>query len=357
MMTSTNLLDLTGGVDTHDDVHVAAVLDHLGQVMATDSFPATPDGYRALIGWLGDHGTIRQVGVEGSGSYGAGLTRALRTGGLDVVEVDRPDRGERRKKGKDDTLDAIAAARAVLSGRATGQPKTRDGAVEMIRTLRVVRGAAIKARTAAINQVRAEVRTAPAALREQLRGLDRDALLKRCANLRPATSGGVVTDTTAAVKFSLRSLARRAAELSAEIVELDGQLEALVRQAAPRLLAHTGVGIDVAGQLLVTAGDNPDRIATEAQFARLCGVAPIPVSSGQRHRHRLHRGGDRQANKALHQVVISRLSHHPPTKEYMARRHTKRFGKKDVIRCLKRYVARELFRALQADHAHLQTTP
>jgi transposase len=335
---------VTGGVDTHGQTHHAAVIDQVGREVADAEFPATPVGYRALLAWLRTQGQlIERVGVEGTGAYGAALSRYLRGQGVVIVEVDRPDRKTRRAKGKSDPIDAYAAARAALSGAAGGTPKTRDGQVEAIRALRLARGSAVKARTQAINQLKSLLVTGPADLREQLRPLARAALIETCARLRP---GADLTDPAVAVKTALRRLAIRIHTLNAEIAQADRELRPLVTAAAPRLTALTGVGPDVAGQLLVTAGDNPDRLRSEAGFAHLCGVAPIPASSGRIDRHRLNRGGDRAANSALYTVVLCRLRYDPATQAYAKRRTTQGLSKPEIIRCLKRYVAREVYRTL-----------
>lgn len=350
-------LEVTGGVDTHGETHHAAVIDHLGRHLADREFSATGTGYSQLLAWLRSFGTIAAVGVEGTGAYGAELARVLRRAQLTVVEVDRPDRKTRRMKGKSDPIDAYAAAEAVVSRRATGIPKTRDGIVEAIRTLRVVRRSAVKSRTQALNQARHLLVTAPESLRAQLRGLSAAALAAACARLRPAED---LADPAHAVKAALRRLGRRIAALSNEADELDAQLKALTAQAAPDLLALKGVGADVAGQLLATAGDNPERLRSEAAFAHLCGVAPIPASSGRRDRHRLNRGGDRAANHALHTIVLSRMRWDERTRAYVKRRTTEGLAKKDIMRCLKRHIAREVYhvltRTIRMPNAHPQTT-
>lgn len=335
---------VTGGVDTHGQTHHAAAVDQLGRHLGDRQFPTTPAGYRALLGWLGTHGRLERVGVEGTGAYGAALTRYLRAAGVLVLEVDRPDRKARRAKGKSDPLDAYSAARAALAGSATAAPKSRDARVEAIRALRVARSSAVKARTQTTNQLKALLVTAPAELREQLRSLSTSALITTCARLRPA---GHPANPEHATKVVLRRLARRHQFLSAEISDADVALRPLVTAAAPRLIALPGVGIEVAGQLLTTVGDNPDRLRSEAAFAHLCGVAPIPASSGRTQRHRLNRGGDRAANNALYVVVLGRLRHDQRTKTYAARRTAEGLSKPEIIRCLKRYVARELYAALR----------
>lgn len=338
---------VTGGVDTHGQTHHAAALDELGRPLGDREFPTTPAGYAALLKWLQGHGAVLSVGVEGTGSYGAALTRHLQHRAVPVVEVNRPDRSARRAHGKSDPLDAYAAARAALAGTASGTPKTRDGNVEAIRVLRLARSSAVKSRTQTVNQLKALLVTAPAELREQLRELSTGALLSTCARLRP---GHDLTDPAQATKTALRRLARRHQHLSAEITEADVELHALLQAAAPALLALHGVGPEVAGQLLITAGDNVQRLHSEAAFAHLCGVAPVPASSGRTRRHRLNRGGDRAANKALYTVVLGRLRHHQPTRDYAARRTTEGLSKPEIIRCLKRYVAREIYTALHHQH-------
>jgi transposase len=342
---------VTGGVDTHGDTHHAAVVDEVGRELGHAEFPATSPGYRQLLAWMRGFGDIQRVGIEGTGAYGAGLSRHLRQASIVLVEVDRPDRKIRRRKGKSDPIDAYAAAKAALSGTATGTPKDRDGLVEAIRSIRVARRGAVKARTQTTNQIKALLVTAPADLREQLRGLATTALIEACARLRPNANGADLPTAsdpvTAAAKSALRRLARRHQQLSTEIAEHDVDLAALTKTAAPGLLSLLGVGPEVAGQLLTTAGDNTARLRSESAFAHLCGVAPIPASSGRTDRHRLNRGGDRGANNALYTIVICRLRYDPATRAYAARRTKQGLSKTEIIRCLKRYVAREVFRVLQ----------
>jgi len=263
--------------------------------------------------------------------------------GHTVVEVDRPDRRTRRLQGKSDPVDAEAAARAVLAGTASGCPKAGDGRVEMIRSLRVARRSALKARTQATNQLLALVLTSPERVRGSLRGLSVPSVVRVAARFRR----GPLVDPAAATKLALRHLARRHAALSAEIAELDRDLALVVGAVAPALLALPGVGTDVAGALLVAAGDNPERLSSEAAFARLCGVAPLPASSGKTNRHRLNRGGDRIANNALWRIVMVRMSTDPRTRNYVERRTKEGLSKKEIIRCLKRYVAREVYHRLE----------
>jgi len=330
-----------GGVDTHKDLHVAAVIDSGENVLGTRSFSTTRAGYRALIRWMRGFGDARKVGVEGTGSYGAGLARHLTAAGIEVLEVDRPDRSERRRKGKDDDLDAIAAARAALHGKRTSIPKGKDGAVEALRVLRVTRGTAIRARRNALQLLRMSIVSAPEELRDQVRNLTRMQLIRTCASWRPDTSDAA--DPVSATRIALKSLARRILELGDEIAMLDELIKPIVEKLAPQLLNRVGIGVEIAGQMLVTAGDNRQRMRSEASWAMLCGVAPLPASSGMTQRHRLNRGGDRQANSALHLAVISRLRIDPATQAYAARKTAEGHSKLETIRCLKRYLAREVY--------------
>jgi transposase len=340
---------VTVGVDTHLATHVAAVLDQTGRLLGTQAFPASTRGYVALVTWAERFGPVERIGIEGTGTYGAGLTRFVRAYGLAVVEVARPDRSTRRRHGKSDPIDAQAAARATLARVATATPKTREGQVEMIRLLRVARRGAMKARIAAAEQLYGVVCSAPQELRQPLLKLKTKALVGACAAMRP----GPLTSTTAATKATLRSLARRWQQLQAELDQLDTQLQTLVSSVAPTLVALPGVGIETAGQLLVTAGDNPQRLRSEAAFAHLCGTAPIPASSGRTDRHRLNRGGDRRANNALWRIALVRMRCHPPTRAYVERRTKQGLSKLDIMRCLKRYIAREIYHQLTSPHQPL----
>lgn len=341
---ATDQIEVAGGVDTHQDTHTAAAVDSAGRLLGHATFPATGAGYRALLGWLRGLGTLVVVGIEGTGAYGAGLARHLGREDIEMVEVDRPDRKTRRSAGKSDPLDAEAAARTALARVRTGVPKDREGKVEALRNLRVARRSAVDQRADCQRRIKTLIVTAPEQLRVRLRALSTTKLLRTCADLRPDTQR--VGDPQQAAKVALRHLARRHAALTEEIAELDALIEPLVAAINPALLELTGVGADVAGQLLVTAGENTDRLRSEAAFAMLCGVAPIPASSGKTHRHRLNRGGDRQANAALYRVVLCRLRWDPRTQAYMQRRTTEGLSKKDIIRCLKRLIAREIYSVL-----------
>jgi transposase len=331
---------VTGGVDTHLDLNVAAALDPIGGLLAVADFPATSGGHRRLLDWLAGFGPVTRVGVEGTGSYGAGLARYLRAAGVEVVEVDRPNRQARRRSGKSDPLDAIEAARAALSGRACGAAKTRDGNAEAIRALVVAKRSARSVKIKTLNQIRHLSFTAPDQLRERLEGVSRQQLAARAAALRPSQREGA-DPVMAATKTAIRILGRRVLALDEEKARIDALLSELVTQTAPDLLTLHGVGVDTAATLLVTAGDNPGRLRSEAAWAHLCGTAPIPASSGKVTRWRLNRGGDRQANSALRGIVITRLRNDPRTRAYMTRRLAEGRSKPEVIRILKRYVARE----------------
>jgi transposase len=329
-------------VDTHKDTHTAAALDQTGRQLGEATFPATAEGYSALSAWLRRFGAIALVGVEGTGSYGAGLLRHFQGEGVRVVEVSRPNRQARRRHGKSDGVDALAAARAALNGDDLGAPKSQDGSVEVIRMLRVQRRSAIRARTQAANQIHAVLATAPEPLRASLRSLTFGALVKRARRFRITPP----TDVASTTRVVLHGLAQRWTQLDGEVDALDGHLDALVKAAAPDLVRLRGVGADVAGALLVAAGDNPARLSHESSFAALCGVSPLDASSGRQHRHRLNRGGNRDANRALWVIALVRMRSDPRTRRYVARRLQEGRTKPEILRCLKRYIAREVFKTL-----------
>jgi transposase len=343
------------GVDTHLDFHVAVAVDHLGRRLGESSVPTTVKGYERLLCWAEGFGPLRCAGVEGTSSYGAGLARHLKSRGIEVLEVERPERPERRRGGsrrnfeKSDASDAERAARAVLAGETSGVPKSGDGRVEMIRTLRAARRSAMKARTQAANQLQGLRVTAPEELLSRLRKLSTEELVSVAARFR---LGDDPRDVAAATKFALRSVARRYEALSGEIAELDVQLDRLVAQAAPELVSLAGIGTDHAATLLIVAGDNPQRLRSDASFASLCGVAPIEASSGKVLRHRLNRGGNREANRALYMICLARMRRDRRTQEYVARRTAEGKSKPEIIRCLKRYVAREVYRVLISCVSH-----
>jgi transposase len=338
---------VTGGVDTHADVHVAAAVDGNGGVLGVQSFATTPAGFAQLHGWLAGFGPVERVGVEGTGAYGAGLARHLRGRGLVVIEVDRPNRQERRRNGKSDELDAVEAARAALSGRACGVAKSADGDVEAIRALLVARRSGRNVRIKYLNQIRHLGFTAPDELRERLRDVHRDHLARTAASLRPTAGSDTVLYAT---KLAIATLGRRVLALEADAERLDHELEKLVQRCAPSLLEIYGVGINTAATLLVAAGDNPHRLKNEAAFAHLCGVAPLPASSGKlQQRFRLNPGGNRQANHALWRIVFTRMSSDERTRKYVARRAAEGKTIREIMRVLKRYVAREIYPHLVRD--------
>jgi transposase len=333
---------VTGGVDTHVDLHVAAVVDQLGGVVGIEAFETTRSGYQRLVGWLRSHGHIERVGVEGTGSYGAGLTRHLTRAGIDVVEVDRPNRQARHREGKSDSVDAVAAARAALGGTALGLPKSQDGNVEAIRVVTVARRSAASERIVALNQLRHLAFTADPDTRQRLEGLSPTRLVRVASSMRPRPTDPVRYATLLAI----RALARRVAYLERETAELTRVIKPLIDATAPGLLEVHGVGYDVAARLLVAAGDNPERLRSESAWAHMCGTAPLEASSGKVVRHRLNRGGNRQANSALYRIVISRMSNHPPTRAYVKRRRAEGKSTGEIVRALKRYVAREAYKHL-----------
>jgi transposase len=331
---------ITGGVDTHLDVHVAAALDPIGGLLGVESFATTPAGYSKLLEWMGAFGPVTRVGVEGTGAYGAGLARFLRRHGVEVVEVDRQNRQARRAQGKSDPADAVEAARAAQSGRASGAAKTRDGAVEAIRALVVAKRSARDVRIKSINQIRHLSFTAPDELRARLKPLTARMLPVEAAAMRTRSGSDPVIFAT---KLALQTLGRRVLALEEETARIDAVLGELVTTTAPSLLALYGVGIDTASALLVAAGDNPERLRSEAAWAHLCGVSPIEASSGKVTRHRLNRGGDRHANSALWTIVMVRMVSDPRTRDYVERRTKEGRSKLEIIRILKRYVAREVY--------------
>jgi transposase len=308
-----------------------------------ESFPADQTGFEELLGWLVGFGELVRVGVEGTGSWGVGLTRFLGDQEIVVIEVDRPNRQTRRRVGKSDPVDAVAAARAALSGTATVTPKSRDGAVEEMRVILVARRSAREQRIQSLNQLRHLVFCAPESIRVRFKDRPKRGLVTEAANMRPRKGSDPVTYRTNQV---IRGLARRVQTLNAEIRTIDQTLRLLIEGTAPSLFELHGVGVDTAASLLVTAGDNPDRLHNERSWAHLCGVTPIPASSGKVTRHRLNRGGDRQANAALYRIVLTRMSSHPETRIYVTRRRAEGLSTPEIMRCLKRYVARQTYKQL-----------
>ena len=347
-------LDIVGGVDTHKDLHVAAVVDTHDRVLGTASFSTTRHGYKTMLAWMRTFGNVSRIGVECTGTYGAGVLRYLQRTGITVLEVTTPDKTVRRKRGKNDTIDAENAAHAAYAGVRTVTPKTRDGMIEALRVLKVCRKTAVAARRVALQMIQTQVISAPEELRDQLRNLSRMKLIRMLAAWRPDMSG--YRDVTMAYRIALKSLARRYLELHDEVADLDVMIKAIVDELAPELVSRTAVGYESAAQLLITAGDNPDRLGSEASFAALCGVSPIPASSGKTQRHRLNRGGDRAANSALHIIAIGRLRLDTTTQAYVSRRVTEGHSKLEALRCLKRYIAREVYYVLRHRHREIDRT-
>jgi transposase len=336
-----------GGVDTHADTHEAAVLDGRGRLLAVKGFATTDQGIRQMLAWMRGFGRVQQVGVEGTSSYGAELTRHLRTAGIKVVEVNQPHPHIRSRRGKSDTIDAEAAARKVLAGECATIPKDTTGVVEAVRQLQVARAGAVQARTAALNQLDDLLVTAPAELRQRLTAKTLRGKASQCAGWQPDPDR--LAEPVQAAQSALRSIARRIHALSDEIRVLERQLSSLVKRAAPRTLQLVGVGPVHAAQLLVTAGQNIERITGETAFAHMCAAAPVPASSGKTERHRLNHGGNRAANRSLYMIAVVRLRYCPRTRDYSIRRAAEGKSKQEIIRCLKRYIAREVYYTLRAD--------
>lgn len=344
---------VTGGFDTHADTNVGAVFDTVTlQRLATETFATTAPGHDAALAWLARFGTIDAVGIESTGSYGAGLARHFTSNGVKVLEVNRPERFDRRLDGKDDFVDAEAAARAVLSGRATAIPKSGDGPVEAIRVLEIAHESAIGDRTEAINQFKALLVRAPAAFRDRYTPVTFRHQLTASRRFRDSINDDVVTTE---LKIALKILAQRIEFLENQVTVLADRIRPLLAEHFPALLGLHGVGVHSAAQLLMTAGDNPHRMHSEAAFAKLCAACPQPASSGKTIRYRLDRGGDRRANKALYRIVIVRMRFDPRTRDYVIRRLAEGKTEREVIRCLKRFVAREIFHTITDPHDPIPT--
>src|ERR1700677_1907314 len=330
-----------GGVDTHKDLHVAAVVDEQDRVLGTRSFATTRQGYRQMLAWMRAFGDLQRIGIESTGSYGAGLLRFMQQAGITVLEVTTPDKQDRRRRGKNDDLDAQNAAHAAFAGQRTVTPRSRDGMIESLRVLMACRKTAVSARRVALQMIHNTIVCAPDGLRDQLRSLTRMQLVRTLGSWRPDLTA--YRDLESAYRIGLKSLARRYLELHDEIADLDAMIAAIVEELAPKLIARNSIGHVGAAQLLLTAGGNMQRLRSEASFAALCGVSPVPASSGKTTRHRLSRGGDRAANSALHIIAIGRLRTDPRTQAYVAKRITEGHSKLEAIRCVKRYIAREVF--------------
>ena len=339
------------GVDTHQQTHHAALVDTSGRRVDDRGFAACAQGYADLLAWARSyesaHGRILKVGVESTGSYGAGLTRHLITAGVDLYEVNRPEKSTRVKDGKSDPVDAYSAAEQVRTGRANGRAKITTGIVEALRMLKVPRDRAVKDRTSAYCQLRDLITSAPSPIRAELLHRTGKQRVARAIGYRPDLNR--IEEVEQSAKYNLRVLAQRIIFLDAQIADADKQITRLVKKAVPSLLAMRQVGPQSAAQLVITAGQNIERMTCEAAFAKLTGVAPLPASSGKTTRHRLNRGGDRQANSALYMIVVGRMKDHPETRAYVTRRTTEGLSTPEIIRCLKRHLARSIYRTLRAD--------
>jgi len=318
------------GVDTHTDTHTAVVIDLLGRQLGVLEITTTSAGYQQLLCWARSHGIVNCAGVEGTGAYGAGLARFLAEHAVTVFEIDRPNRQHRRRHGKSDPADAHAAAKAVLAGDA-GFAKSTTGTVEAIRCLHLVRRSAVKAKTQAGNQIKDLIVTAPEPVRDELRRLKTPARVRTAARWQITQ----IDDPATASRHAIATLARRWLQLHAEVRELEKKIWPLLRQLAPTLLAEPGVALDVAAKLIIAAGENPHRLHSDGAFAALCGTSPVEATSGKRqNRHRLNRGGNRQANNALHTVVLHRSRHHAETRAYIERRRQEKLTDPEIWRCL-----------------------
>lgn len=333
------------GVDTHLDTHLAATISQTGKLLGTLETSTDANGYKTLINWARTFGELKQAGVEGTGTYGAGLTHFLRREGIEVFEINRPNRSKRRLNGKSDPIDAENAARSVLSGEATSIPKTQSGVAEAMRTISVARRSAVKAKTQAINQLRAILISAPQEIRERLWKTKAEQCVAGCATLRQLGESTLEKTLTKTLKL----LAKRWMVLATELKELDAELERLTMQSAPNLRKQFGIGPQTAATLIAIAGDNPERLRSEAALAALCGTNPLPASSGKTTRHRLNRSGDRQANNALWTIAMVRMRSEPRTRAYVERRTAEGLSNKEIQRCLKRYIIRELYPLILAD--------
>jgi len=331
------------GVDTHKSKHIAVAISHQGACLGSMTISTNSQGYRDLEAWASGFGTIKAFGIEGTGSYGAGLSRDLLAMGHMVLDVMRPNRQLRYLHGKSDSLDAESAARSVLNGQATALAKTQIGACEMIRHFKIARDSAVKSRSQAMITLKTLIINAPAELRDTLDLIKGPiTLIRHIAALRP----GKITSPTASAKTAMRAIARRWLVLHEEIQAHGQELERMVREKAPDLMNSHGISTMTAAEMLILVGDNPERIKSEAALAKICGVCPIPASSGKTKRMRLNRGGNRHANAAIYIIAITRMRDHEATKSYVAKRTAQGKSKREIIRCLKRYIVREIYREL-----------
>lgn len=316
------------GVDTHKSNHIAVAINMQGARLGDMTVPANRQGYCALEAWATGFGGVKAFGVEGTGSYGAALAGELLKKGHTVLDVMRPNRQLRYLHGKSDSLDAESAARSVLNGQASAFAKTQAGPSEMIRHIKVARDSAVKAKSQAMITLKTLIVNAPAELREtldQIRGPI--SLVRHIAALRP----GKITSPTASTKASMRAIARRWLALHVEIQTHEEELERLVREKAPELMESHGISTQTVAEMLILVGDNPQRIKSEAALAKMCGVCPIPASSGKTNRMRLNRGGNRQANAAVYRVAIVRIRDDERTKAYAAKRISEGKTRREIV--------------------------
>ena len=352
MSTLADEVDVVVGVDTHKHSHTAALVAPSGAEMRSTTVATTTKGYKELVELVAAWPQARRAwAIEGVSSYGAGLCRLLARLGERVIEIDHPARPARRNGSKSDTLDAVRAAREALARPVLGEPR-RGADRDALRVLHVTRESAVHARTQAINAVHALVVTAPDAVRDGLRDLTTSMMLRRCATMRLRAEWPVDVHATVT---ALRSSARRALALEQEADELQRAITTIVERVAPALVAQPGVG-PITAAVIFCAWSHPGRCRSEAAFATLAGVAPIPASSGLTVRYRLNRCGDRQLNRALHTIVTTRLRIDPATADYVSRRTAEGKSRPEIRRCLKRYIARDLYRLLEHPETHRTTT-
>lgn len=331
------------GVDTHKSNHIAVAINAQGARLGVVTIPTNRQGYRDLEIWAAKFGRIKAFGIEGTGSYGAALSRDLLVKGHTVLDVMRPNRQLRYLHGKSDSLDAESAARSVLNGQASALAKTQTGSSEMIRHIKIVRDSAVKVRSQAMITLKTMIINAPTELRDTLDQIKGPiSLIRHIAALRP----GDIASPTASAKWAMRALARRWLALHEEIQAHEVELERMAREKAPELMKSHGISTQTVAEMLILVGDNPERIKSEAALAKLCGVCPIPASSGKTNRMRLNRGGNRQANAALYRVAIVRMRDDEKTKTYVTRRTAEGKTRREIVRCLKRYIVREIYRHL-----------
>ncbi|KQN53593.1 transposase [Serratia sp. Leaf51] len=338
------------GADTHLDIHVGAVLSYAGKLLGTKVIQTNQVGYEELFDWVLTFGSLERAGIEGTGAYGAGRTRFLIKKGLDVLEINRPDRSKRRLKGKSDPLDAENAARTVLSGSTKAVPKLQSGACEALRIISVARRSAVKAKTQAINQLRALLVSAPQDIRDMMWKSKPHECVTACMSFESAEKSPLFL----ALCCTLRSLTKRWLALAEELTQLDELLDNLIQEYAGSLRRPFGVGPQTAAILLAVAGENPERLKNEAALTSLCGVNPLPASSGKTIRHRLNRGGSREVHNALWTIALVRMRSDPRTKVYVQRRTGEGLSTKKILRCLKRYIVQELYPLILTDLGRAQ---